>query len=240
MVRKLFIVFASGLVLAITLLSAAWVVGGPAAMKRIEEKGGIGFIGHRHRHAPEMTRSFTFGKVGELRLDMPVDLTFQRGESDTIEINGPQDLVEKLEWKDGRLRYLGGKPIRGDGLTVTIVARAIPVLRLDAPADIELDGLDQDLLDIEASGAVDLDARGRVATVKVVSSGAGDIDLSELDAGDATLKIEGVGDVDVNASGKVDATIEGAGTVTLHRKPQMLTSKISGIGTVDHDYQVTR
>jgi hypothetical protein len=236
MVRKLFIVFASGLVLAIALLSAAWVVGGPAAMKRIEERGGIGFIGHKHRNRPEMTKSFTFGQVAELKLDMPVDLRFTRGEADTIEISGPQDLVEQLEWKDGRLRHLQGKAIDSDGLSVTIVARAVPVLRLEAPADIELDGLDQDLLDIAASGAVDLDARGKVATVKVVSSGAGDIDLSKLDAGDATLKIEGVGDVDVNASGKVDATIEGAGTVTLHRKPQMLTSKISGIGTVDHNY----
>jgi hypothetical protein len=75
-----------------------------------------------------------------------------------------------------------------------------------------------------------------VRAATVTSSGAGNVDLGDLDATDATVSVAGVGNIDVNASGKVNADVAGAGNVTLHRKPAQLTSQISGIGSVNQDY----
>jgi hypothetical protein len=62
------------------------------------------------------------------------------------------------------------------------------------------------------------------------------MDLSDLDAGDATVKASGAGNVEINARGKVDVDASGVGNVTLHRKPAELTTRSSGIGSIDQDY----
>ena len=72
--------------------------------------------------------------------------------------------------------------------------------------------------------------------ISLDAKGASNVDLSGIEARDATVRIAGAGDVDISATGKVDATISGAGTVTLHRKPEVLTSRINGAGSIEHDY----
>ena len=86
------------------------------------------------------------------------------------------------------------------------------------------------------AGAGNIEANGKVETLVVEASGAGNIDLSDLETTDAEIAIAGLGNADINASGKVDASIAGAGNVTLHKKPRQLNSDIAGLGNVEHDY----
>lgn len=232
MTRKLLIVFASGLVLSILLLSGAWAIGGKDMVSR---RGDWNF-GHSHDREPSVSKTLPFDGSQVLTIDAPVNLRFTRGETSEMIVEGPGRFIESLEWKDGKLS-LGSKARHWSGaLDVTITAPRLAGVVLRGAGDVELVGLDQPELSVDAYGAVDLDASGKVRTLAVASHGAGDLDLTNVDAVDATVKIYGVGDADIAASGKVTAEVAGAGDITLHRKPAELISRISGVGSVDHNY----
>ena len=119
---------------------------------------------------------------------------------------------------------------------MTITATKLPDLVVSGASDVELSGLDQPLLSIDASGATDVKGNGKVDKIVVDAEGASDIDLSEVEAKDAEIDVAGAGDADIAATGKVAATLSGAGTITLHRKPAEFTSKVSGAGEINHAY----
>lgn len=233
MIKKLLIVFASGLVLSVLLLSTAWVIGGDALLQRAH---GWRIGGDGEYSGPVVTRTLAFDGARPLAVDAPVNLRFVKGDKSEMRVQGPETMMNRLVWENGRLSLKDGAGWAKASLDITITAPRIAGLILDGASDVELTGLDQPSLTIEAHGATDLDAAGRVRTLTLASSGAGDLDLTKVEAGDATVEVSGVGDVDISASGNVSATISGAGDITLHRKPAMLTSKVSGFGSISHAY----
>jgi Putative auto-transporter adhesin, head GIN domain len=238
MTRKLLIVFASGLFFAIVLLSSAWVIGGPEMITRIEKEGGNIHISldDDKPSGPKVTRSFPFSGLKALTISAPVTLKFVRGDKAEMVVEGPEKLMNALKWENGELSLEGSRRIRRGRIEVTITAPILPDLELRGASDAELAGLDQPSLRIDAAGALDLEGSGKVTALQIDAKGASDIDLKDVEAKDANVRIAGAGDIDISASGKVDATISGAGDITLHRKPEQLTSKISGAGTIDHNY----
>jgi len=241
MLRKLLIVFASGVILAIVAFSGAWLVGGQKIQQDIEAHHGWNWTfdddgedngGH---HGPRKTRTFNVQSGTQLAMAVPVDLEFTRGDKAEMTVEGPADIVDRLVWENGRLSINGSARIHRS-LKVRITAPEIAGLDLDAPGDVDLHGLDQESLHIDARGAIDLNADGKVNRLFVTSSGAGDVDLGKVEGRDATIRINGVGDVTIGATGTVDVEVNGAGDVTLVRKPQVLRSRMNGIGSIDHDY----
>lgn len=236
MLRKLLIVFASGLILSIAAFALAWTFGGEKMKQEFETKGWY-FDGgdDHHDQGPRKTRVFAIQSGSHLAMEVPVDLEFTRGDKAEMTVEGPASVVDRLVWANGRLSLNGSARIHR-GLEVRITAPEIAGLDLDAPGDVDLHGLDQESLRINARGAIDLDASGKVARTFVTSDGAGNIDLGKVQGRDATIRINGVGDVTIGATGVVDVEINGAGNVTLVRKPETLRSRMNGIGDIDHDY----
>lgn len=236
MIKKLLIVFASGLMFAVVALSAAWVIGGDAMIKRIHDEGGFAVDFDDDDDKPRSTRNFAFDASQTLTLDTPVSLRFVRGDKAEMTVSGPADFVNALQFEGGHLALAKGSAHRNKGLKITITAPGIAGLVLNAPGEINLANLDQPSLSVDARGAIDLDASGKVEKLVVKTSGAGNLDLQDVEAKHATVQIDGVGNIDLAATGTVDAGISGAGNISLHRKPEVLTSRISGIGSIDHDY----
>ncbi len=237
MTRKLLIVFASGLVFAIILLSSAWVVGGEALKANIAKGEGWGInIGDDDKPGPAATRTLALGDTKLMEIEVPISLNYTRDAKSEMTVSGPEKLVNALRWENGRLFMEGRSFNFGRGLKVTITAPMMPDVDVKGASDMDLTDLDQPSLTIDAAGALELDGRGKVPTLVIDTKGASNIDLSEVEAKDATVRIAGAGEVDISASGKVDATISGAGDITLHRKPEELTSRINGAGSIDHDY----
>jgi len=239
MLRKLLIVFASGVILSIVAFGAAWITGG----EKLRQEWASGHGWHVNidddddDHGPRKTRSFAIQPGSQLAMDVPVDLDFTRGDKTEMIVSGPADLVDQLVWANGRLS-LDGTVNRhhSRSIKVRITAPEIGGLAFDAPGDVTLAGLDQRNLTLKSRGAIDLDASGKVDTVNVASEGAGNIDLEKLAARDATVRVDGVGNVTIGATGTVDVEINGAGNVSLVKKPAVLRSRLSGIGNIDHDY----
>ncbi len=234
MIRKLLIVFASGLALSIVTISLAWVIGGQDLMTRIHSHH-ISFDDDDKSGEPRSSRTLAFDGARLLTVDFPVSLRFARGNKAEMVISGPTRVLDALRWENGELT-LRDKDLHFDGINVTITAPQIAGLVLTAPGDVELHGLNQPSLRLDVRSPANVEATGKVQTLDISTSGVGSLDLAELDARDAKADISGVGSIDLNASGKVDANISGAGSVTLHRKPALLNTQTSGIGSIDHDY----
>ena len=237
MFRKLLIVFASGTILSIVAFAAAWVVGGEKLKAEFAEGHGWHWtIGEdEDDKGPRKERRFTVDPGAQLAMSIPVELTFTRGDKAEMVVSGPAALVDRLAWENGRLSLPGGTSMH-HGLKVRITAPEITGLNLDAPGDVTLTGLDQDKFALRSEGAVDLEASGKVRQLTISSEGAGNIDLAGVEAADATVRIDGVGNVTLGATHMVDVEINGAGNVTLVRKPETLRSRLNGIGSIDHDY----
>ncbi|AXB75213.1 GIN domain-containing protein [Novosphingobium sp. P6W] len=238
MLRKLLIVFASGVILSIVAFSAAWIAGGDKL--RQEFNNGHGWYMNfddedRDHKGPRKTRAFAIQSGSQIAMEIPVELVFTRGEQAGMTVEGPADVVDRLVWQGGHLSVTGLKSIH-HGVKVRITAPEIAGLDLDAPGDVTLNGLDQEELHLNSRGAIDLEASGKVNRMFVNSAGAGDIDLGKVQGRDATIRIDGVGDVTIGATGTVDVEINGAGNVTLIRKPATLRSRMHGIGDINHDY----
>lgn len=235
MTRKLAIVFVSGLLFAVVLLSGAWVVGGQEMLSRIEKDGRIAIIlDDKHDKGPQTTRSFELVGVGKLTVSVPVTLKFVKGEKAEMVVRGPEKMVKDLIWSNGTLS--AGSVVSRGHLRIDITAPVMPNLAVRGAGDVVLDGLDQPALGIESSGAIDLKGTGKVGKLTIDAKGASDLDLSEVEAVDANVRIAGAGDIDIAATGKVDAAISGAGSIALHRKPAELTQRIKGAGSIEERY----
>lgn len=231
MIRKLFIVSASALALAMVCLGGAWAIGGAELIRH----GGWTFDTDGRDSGPHITRTFAFDPAVPLVLEAPASLEFTRGEKTGLTVSGRPSAVNALRWENGRFTT-DAKGFGRNAVTIRLVAPSLPKVVLRGPGNLELKDLRQPTLDIEMEGAGNIEASGRVGKVVVRAGGAGNVDLEQLEATDADIRLAGFGNADISATGTVDAAIAGAGNVTLHRKPKALHSNISGIGNVEHDY----
>lgn len=234
MYKKLLVIFASASILALVSFSAAFVFGG-SELRNAFDDGNMHWTVDDY-DGPISTREFAFDAGLPLTIDVPVDLRFERGAETSMTIEGPKEVVDALAYEKGVLTLGRGSSRLGDGLRVRITAPALPGLILEAPGDVSLVKLEQDEIEVRSSGAADVDASGKVKKLVLRADGAADFDFEALETEDADVEINGAGDVDLSATGAVAIAINGAGSVTLHRKPASLKSEINGVGSVDHAY----
>jgi len=163
---------------------------------------------------------------------------------DTLEIGFEDDVV--LSSGRGRTAL---DPT--DGFTFRISVIDLQTISVSGAADIEMDKVKTDQLDIILSGAGqvsvdDLDA----GSLNVLVSGAGDVNLAgrvdnqvvrlsglgryqafNLESQEAAITISGAGGADVWVMDKLDVTISGAGDVEYYGDPSV-TPSISGLGRI--------
>jgi hypothetical protein len=234
MIRKLLIVFVSGLILSILLISAAWVLGGDQLAARFKHDHGD--WNFDRDDGPTVKRSLTFDGARILTIDGPVSLRFVRGPKAEMTVSGAARAMDGLRWEDGELSFEHHGWRHNGGITVEITAPQIAGLTLRGPGHIRLENLDQPSLRLEVRGPADLDASGKVGKLDIDSRGVGTLDLADVETGDATVRVRGVGNVDIKASGTVDASLNGVGNITLHRKPASLNAETHGVGEIRHEY----
>jgi len=234
MIRKLLIVAISSGMLALLSIGAAVAIGGPD-FRAVVHDGNFKWDSGDY-DGPVATRQFTLDATKPLEIDVPVDMVFERSDTVSMTVEGPKKAVDQLFYEDGRLELRGKSHGIGDGISLRITGPVMPELIIGGAANVELKDLRQPEFSLTISGAGNFEATGKVDKVTVEASGAGNVDMAQLDATDAEIALAGFGNVDINASGKVDASIAGAGNVTLHRKPRELDSSIAGLGNVEHDY----
>ena len=204
---------------------------------------------------PEQTANALLNWSGGDRLDvdLPGEVTYTQGAKASINVSGPQALVDRVRIDGGRL-YLapGDEPAESIHLSidhgrldatgpdtqlhVTIVAPAVTSFTVSGSGGLSVHDYSQPALDIALNGSGAIDIDGKTKALKLDQAGSGAVDLSSLDAQDADISLSGSGNAEVHATGKAQVGISGSGTVALTAKPASLTTSISGSGTVNQDY----
>lgn len=126
--------------------------------------------------------------------------------------------------------------VRGPISTTTTPRIVVTTDRLDrlqifGAADVSVESLSGDELDLEVRGAGGVTVTGSVGKVEVDVSGSADADLSGLEVIDASVSVTGTGSVEVRASGNVRASVSGTGDVVVHGSAE-IDADVDGAGEV--------
>ncbi|MFA6059340.1 MAG: head GIN domain-containing protein [Taibaiella sp.] len=87
-------------------------------------------------------------------------------------------------------------------------------------------------LDIEASGASEIEVKGKAVYFAVDGSGSTSISAFQLISENADIELSGAGDAKVFASKSLKADLSGAGSVQYKGNPATVNKEISGAGSV--------
>ncbi|HEX8746816.1 MAG TPA: head GIN domain-containing protein [Pyrinomonadaceae bacterium] len=100
-------------------------------------------------------------------------------------------------------------------------------------SQITIDGVKNEQLMIETSGASKIDASGETKSVEIESSGASKVDVRDLRAARVKVSLSGAGHANIYASEEVNADVSGASSVTYYGDPKVVNKSVSGAGSIN-------
>jgi hypothetical protein len=202
--------------------------------------------------AAAIDRTFPWSGGDSLTVDLPIDVVFVQGDEAKVVASGPRTVLDRLRVEGGHIRMADGDytdhgalTIDGHGLRVesdsdrvkiTVIAPNVRHFEVQGSGDLEIRRLEAPDVELTLTGSGDVEAKGKVETVRLNSSGSGHAELADLKAGDATLDLSGSGDATLFATGKAKIAISGSGDVELRTEPKSVSSEINGSGEVRRDY----
>jgi hypothetical protein len=187
------------------------------------------------------SRQWAWDGGDRLQIDLAASVTLMPGGPPTVIVRGDQDLVRQVSLAHGKLSsdddddcfipFFCGNSHRH---TVTVELHGVQLkeLRVNGVAQVDMGHLDQDRLTLRLSGAGKVEGEGRLDSLDISISGAGDANFGGLAVQRAKVTLSGVGNAEIAPSQEADITISGVGNVRLDTKPASLTTHISGLGNV--------
>ncbi|MEQ7153915.1 GIN domain-containing protein [Brevundimonas aurifodinae] len=256
MIRTLFIIAGAAFVLSIATIGGAAALGSRDLAANgwswtfTEDEWGNGRIqraGKAEDLGPDITRSVAFEGGERLELDLPADVTYVQGDANTVEIVGPQSVIDRIRVQGSRI-WMDNGPERvtvrwdSDGIDgwsdtervrITVTAPSVTTFDLEGSSDVKIRDYDHDTMAIDLSGSGEIEIDGRATALELDISGSGEADLSRLILTDANVAIAGSGEARLGPTGRADITISGSGDVELTQQPATLNQSISGSGDID-------
>lgn len=115
-------------------------------------------------------------------------------------------------------------------LEVRVLVDNVEKISASGAVDLLISGVNNNGLEIEIDGAVDIKASGKTKNLKLDVSGSGDIKAKELKAENVKAEINGAGNAVISVSKKLDVEINGAGDIAYYGNPEEIIQDISGAG----------
>jgi hypothetical protein len=185
---------------------------------------------------PTTTDSREVPAFTRVKADDQVDVNLRAGAPRALHVRAGEKVIDdvRTEVRDGTL-YVSydGPGIRDGRLLVEVAAPTVDAIAITGAADVLVEDVAAEALDIRVSGAGDIAAYGRVERLVLDISGSGDADLAELAATDARVELSGAGDADVAAAGRLDAEVSGAGDLAYRGDPAV-RRQVTGAGEIEH------
>ena len=163
-----------------------------------------------------------------------IEVTCQKPASVQIEADDNILPLIKTDVRDGVL-YVSNQERYNSGRAVALRI-SIPELSgvsSHGAGDITVTDANSDELKIESTGAASVKAAGKVRSVAISSTGAGDIDTSRLRATKASVTVAGAASVNVYASDQLDVSVSGVGSVNYSGDPKTVNKNVTGFGSVN-------
>ena len=118
------------------------------------------------------------------------------------------------------------------GLKFEIVTPNLELIRSEGATLVEISDLEGDTLKLEIKGASNVTGYGTVNELTVDLKGASSADLAKMISKTTKVDASGACSATVHATASVDVSLKGAGTITVHGKPEDVVKSVQGIGRV--------
>lgn len=185
------------------------------------------------------------------------DVMLAYGESNTIQVEGDENLLEYIETKveDGKLTIKSKKSVNlrsKNKLTIYVSLTRLTGISLSGSGDMigngkfandgntefKLSGSGNIKMtfqkvkkaDVSISGSGNIRLSGTAGSVDASISGSGNADCIELICDDASARISGSGNIKINANNSIDANISGSGNITYRGAASDVKKRVSGSG----------
>jgi hypothetical protein len=233
--RILFIVFVSGLLIAIACFAGVRALGGNPGMglRDLSDVTGESFDFDPRDKA---TRQIALGDVTTLEIAVPATIEYTQGDKPGVTVKGPR-------WAIAAVRVVGGdifldkgalRKARNASLHVIVQAPKVDSFRFNGAQKVTIRDFAQDRLNIEINGAAQVEAQGTAHTVDLRMNGASNADLSHVVHDEARVEINGASNAKIAPREAVDIRINGVGNVSLGSKPARMKKEIHGVGGVSY------
>lgn len=174
------------------------------------------------------------GAFSEVEVSNVIHLHLTLGKADGVTLTGDANLLPLVttEVQGDRLRIGTKERIRPKrDLIAAVTAKDVTTIRASGASTLRVEGIHNDALQLEISGAGDAKLRGETGTLTLNLSGAADVDATALKAAIVDLRVSGAGTVELGEPTKLTVDISGAAKVRYRGSPQ-IAKQISGAGTL--------
>ena len=119
------------------------------------------------------------------------------------------------------------------GIKIKIYTTQLNRITINGSADVTMNRINQEKLDLLITGTGDINVTGRVGELTAIIDGSGDMRLANLKSHSAIARISGSGDINVYATDNLIAEITGSGDINYRGNPRSLQKSIRGSGDID-------
>jgi hypothetical protein len=172
------------------------------------------------------------GAFSEVEVQGVIELELTLGAPHSVELSGDDNLLALLETvvEGDRLIIRSTESMRPKlPLIAKVAAPNVSLARGSGATKLRVDGVDNDELKLELSGAGKAQAKGKTKALTIDVSGAGNVDTKALAAASVKVNVSGAGEIDLSEPDELNVDISGAGNVRYGGSPK-ITKNISGAG----------
>lgn len=167
-----------------------------------------------------------------------VELIQSEEKSGLVELTAPDNYIEFYKFEsDGKKLTINfdKKLVNIQTKDVKIRVYTCDLIKLEnsGAANINMDRLDTDIIEITNSGVGHITIGGVADNVQLINSGVGSIDASKLKALNVKASVSGVGSIDCYASESIKGSVSGVGSLNYNGHPKQKETKRTGVGSIN-------
>ena len=199
--------------------------------------------------------------VTRLQVDGVFNLTLTQSDDESIEVEGPSALIDKLIIdQQGDLLVLKMEKIDGfnfnkSDFKIRISLKDLKEFNYEGVGNVKTNGLfkvadlrllgngvgnlelelDAQEIDADFDMVGNIKLRGKANRAIFINNGIGNLDASELIVQNMDVNSSGIGKVEVNCEGDLSLVVDGIGKVSYSGNPRIIKKEVSGIGKVEEN-----
>lgn len=118
-------------------------------------------------------------------------------------------------------------------IKILITTPNLNYVEVSGANSLQIFNIDEDVFEVNLSGAGSIYLKGKVEKLYADLSGAGSIDSKDLIANVVEISVSGAASADVFAKERIDASVSGVGSINYYGNPQKVKTNISGVGSIN-------
>lgn len=184
-----------------------------------------------------ISKSHTLSAFNHIVSDLVADIRVLKAKRYLVTIKADENIIDFISAEivnnelliSAEQSYSTQQPVR-----IIIETPYVNVINQSGVGSIEFNHVSTDELTIIIEGQGNVSGTGQVEKLNAKIEGVGNLLLSNLQAKDVSVEIDGTGNAEVNVTNTLAVIIDGVGDVIYSGKPKIIEQSIDGVGTVRH------